>query len=222
MRRRLEDDSDDISLFTGVEIPTPKLDTSSNADDRRKDDTNAMDEDDEGDDMGRMKRENDTAPHSVVRQSRRNERGRRIQMRRDVKSQSGLGSSKSQVGAEDDDLEAGTDDELSRSDALDLQDALTSLSASVKAIFDDVKAEEFRDPNLGFSPTSALQGAGSVMGVRKRFEEWRRKFPEEFGNAFGGLAMVGVWEFWARWEMAAWNPFGVWSSSAHLSAGHSD
>lgn len=89
---------------------------------------------------------------------------------------------------------AGTDDELEPADAADLAAAVGGLHEALAGVFADVKADDFRDPNLG---------------IRRKFEEWRSLFPEEYGNAFGGLAMVGVWEFWARVEMGLWNPFEV-------------
>ncbi len=89
---------------------------------------------------------------------------------------------------------AGTDDELDADEAADLAAAVAGLREGLAGLFSDVKADDFRDPNLG---------------VRKKFEEWRAQFPEEYANAFGGLAMVGVWEFWARVEMGLWNPFEV-------------
>ena len=89
---------------------------------------------------------------------------------------------------------AGTDDELEPDGAADLSAAVARLREGLAGLFGDVRADDFRDPNLG---------------IRRKFEEWRAKFPEEYANAFGGLAMVGVWEFWARVEMGLWNPFEV-------------
>ena len=68
------------------------------------------------------------------------------------------------------------------------------MRADLAGLFADVKADDFRDPNLG---------------IRRKFDEWRTGFREEYDNAYGGLALVGVWEFWARVEMALWNPFEV-------------
>lgn len=87
-----------------------------------------------------------------------------------------------------------TDDDLDPNDSRDLADALTGLREDLAAVFSDVKADDFRDPN---------------RGVRERFEDWRTRFGEDYANAYGGLALVGVWEFWARVEMALWNPFEV-------------
>ena len=78
-----------------------------------------------------------------------------------------------------------TDDELDASTSADLSSALVELRQSLADLFSDVKADNFRDPNLG---------------IRKRFEEWRQSYSEEYQNAFGGLALVGVWEFWGRVE----------------------
>lgn len=133
----------------------------------------------EFDEMGRSRREDNTAPRSSVRVARRAARERRQ-----------MASSSSPNPDED----SFTDDELSAGDSTDLASAITSLKESLGLIFIDVKADDFRDPNLG---------------IRKKFEEWRGKYGEEYRNAFGGLALVGVWEFWARVEMALWNPFEV-------------
>lgn len=95
-----------------------------------------------------------------------------------------------------------TEDELQTSDAADLRSADAALHNDISSLFADVQADEFKDPDAG---------------IRPKFEEWLAKFPDDFNNAFGGLAMVGAWEFWARSEMAAWNPFGV--SFLHMQLG---
>lgn len=55
-------------------------------------------------------------------------------------------------------------------------------------------AEDFRDPRVGLA---------------RRFALWRREYGEEYEGAFGGLGMVGAWEFWARGEMGDWDPLRV-------------
>lgn len=120
--------------------------------------------------------ENVAAPRSAARVARRAARERRVTTR---------------VNTAD---ENWSDDELGEGDSVDMADALTSLRESLAGLFGDVKADDFRDPDLG---------------IKSRFEAWREKFGEEYANAFGGLALVGVWEFWARVEMALWNPFEV-------------
>jgi GC-rich sequence DNA-binding factor len=87
-----------------------------------------------------------------------------------------------------------SDDDLDADDSASLAEALESLANSNDSLFADVESEEFLDPSLG---------------VSARFSEWRRRYGDIYSNAFAGLAMVGVWEFWARKEMAPWNPFGV-------------
>lgn len=171
-RRRYEDDSDDVSLFTGSQVPTTFS---------LVPDTAAVATEPEVDEMGRSRREDDTAPRSAVRIARRAARSRRIAV-------------KYPNSATSEEESTWTDDELSPGDSSDLGDALLSLRDSLGKLFEDVKADDFRDPDLG---------------IRRKFEEWRDKFGEEYQNAFGGLALVGVWEFWARVEMALWNPFEV-------------
>ena len=87
-----------------------------------------------------------------------------------------------------------TADGLLASDSQDLLAAKEAMSTDLTGLFADVQAEEFREPSLG---------------IRPKFEDWKHRYGEEYGNAFGGLAMVGVWEFWARCELATWNPFGI-------------
>lgn len=173
-RRRYEDDSDDVSLFTGASVSSTY----------RIDDSIPEIEEEEFDELGRTRREFDKGPRSVTRVSRRADRERRTADRREDASRRRDG--------EDDGT--WTDDDLTVSDSIDLSAALTSLRESLLSLFSDVKADDFRNPDLG---------------IRRRFEEWRSKFGEEYANAFGGLALVGVWEFWARVEMALWNPFEV-------------
>ncbi|KAK4050995.1 hypothetical protein OIV83_003124 [Microbotryomycetes sp. JL201] len=166
-RRRLQDDSDDIALFTGAHVATLMKAVSEDA-------SRTVDE------LGRSAPSDQLAPKSATRIARRQARQKRLGSRKGVSSQEDYGMV--------------TDDELDSGDAEDLQDALTSLRQSLARLFDDVKADDFRDPNLG---------------IRTKFQEWRSQFTEEYQNAYGGLAMVGVWEFWARVEMAMWNPFEI-------------
>ena len=157
-RRRHEDETDDLALFTGLTIssqPTPM----------DPDDISEYLEDAE-------RRQFDDAPRSSARQLRRLSRQHRIPA----------------------DNGYATDDSLDAPEAQDLATAVSGLVEAANGIFDDVLVDAFRDPDVG---------------VRPRFAEWRQKYPEAYSNAFAGLALVGVWEFWTRAEMAVWNPFGV-------------
>ncbi|BGP18171.1 hypothetical protein JCM10213_009014 [Rhodosporidiobolus nylandii] len=110
-------------------------------------------------------------PRSTAREARRAERQQQL-----VSSSSG-------------------EDSLSPSASADLKAALTEQHASLTALFSDVKAPAFRDPNLG---------------IRQKFEEWRERYREEYEMTFAGLGMVQVWEFWARVEMVGgWNPLEI-------------
>lgn len=178
-KRRFEDDSDDVATFTGTPVPTDFTKVG-------HDDVGMDADGGEGvDELGRTKREHDLAPGSHARRMRREDRKKR-RMRI-----TGPGS-----GADADAAEDGyeTDDMLLPADAADLISARGAISQELSALFADVQAAEFRDP---------------LLGVRPRFQSWMAAYPDEYANAFGGLAMVGVWEFWARAELAFWNPFGV-------------
>ncbi|KAH9080570.1 GCFC-domain-containing protein [Lactarius deliciosus] len=85
-----------------------------------------------------------------------------------------------------------TDATLPLSDATDYLAALELLSRKRDDILSDVKANEFKDPSLG-------------IGIK--FAEWRERFEDSYQGAWGGLGLVGAWEFWSRLEMLGWNPF---------------
>lgn len=181
-RRRFEDDSDDVALFTGADVSTkwpPKLRSADDDDEETAAEEEEAAKEGAGDvdEMGRTRRDYDTTPRSALRVARRGERERR------------------QASAQRPD--DWTDDELVQDDTQDLFDAIKALRETLRDIFDDVTVDDFRDPNLG---------------IRARFAEWRESFADEYWTAFGGLALVQVWEFWIRVELAMWNPFAV----AHL------
>lgn len=87
-----------------------------------------------------------------------------------------------------------TDSTLPPSDAADYIAALQQLSRKRDKILSDVKAKEFKDPSLG---------------IGLRFAGWRERFADSYIGAWGGLGLVGAWEFWARLELLGWNPFEV-------------
>lgn len=89
-----------------------------------------------------------------------------------------------------------TDSSLPPSDTADYTLATQKLHAKTRNILSDVKAKDFLDPKLG---------------LKKWFTEWREKYNESYVGAWGGLGMVGTWEFWVRFEMlgseqGAWDP----------------
>lgn len=140
------------------------------------------DQNGEVDEMGRSRREDDIEPKSLARRTRRQERAKR--RARYLQS--------SPSNAEEEGFV--TDDELLASDAADLQAAGSTLTTLREKIFEDVQSEEFKDPNLG---------------INMRFLEWKKRYPQDYRDAFAGLSLVQAWEFWIRVEMASWNPLGV-------------
>ena len=87
-----------------------------------------------------------------------------------------------------------TDATLPPSDAADYFAALKLLSRKRDDILSDVKVKEFKDPSVG---------------IGQKFSEWRESFEDSYQGAWGGLGLVGAWEFWVRFEMLGWNPFEV-------------
>jgi GC-rich sequence DNA-binding factor len=87
-----------------------------------------------------------------------------------------------------------TDSSLPSSDAADFNTAMQNILADRKAILSDVRAAEFKDPS---------------RGIGKWFGEWRSRFRSTYSGAWGGLGVVGAWEFWARLEIMGWNPLDV-------------
>ena len=87
-----------------------------------------------------------------------------------------------------------TDSSLSSDQEEDFQLAITKLKEKAAGVLSDVRAGEFRDPS---------------QGLGKWFGEWKEKYEDIYVGAWGGLGLVGAWEFWARLEIAGWNPFQV-------------
>lgn len=84
-----------------------------------------------------------------------------------------------------------TDSELPSGDADDFDAALSQLRQRIAEVLSDVKMKDFKDARLA---------------VAERFGDWRTKYGESYVGAWGGLGAVGSWEFWARLEMAGWDP----------------
>lgn len=155
-RRRLEDDSDDLSVCYGIPpLPLPT----------------------------------DTFPDVPtllnLRDARQSARSLRLSERASDATSGSL---------EPEDQGYQTDAQLLSADALDYAHAIQDLASRRHALFSDVKAEDFRNPDLG---------------LRVRFGRWREQWSEDYEGAFGGLALVQAWEFWARCELAGWDPLRV-------------
>ncbi|KAF8442882.1 nineteen complex-related protein 2-domain-containing protein, partial [Boletus edulis BED1] len=108
------------------------------------------------------------------------------------------------LSSDADDREEGysTDSSLTQSDALDYQQAQERIIADGKDILSDVRSVEFKDPN---------------HGLAKWFGEWRERYADSYIGAWGGLGLVGAWEFWVRLEILGWNPFESQESLNHFS-----
>lgn len=87
-----------------------------------------------------------------------------------------------------------TDSSLPPSDAADFETAIGKLLERRNEVLADVRAKDFRDPGVGLS---------------KWFGQWRERFGDIYTGAWGGLGMVGAWEFWTRLEIVGWDPLEV-------------
>lgn len=87
-----------------------------------------------------------------------------------------------------------TDGSLTPASADDFREAIHKLEVRKKDILADVRAEDFRDPQVGLA---------------KWFGEWRAMYEASYVNAWGGLGLVAAWEFWSRLEMVGWDPLEV-------------
>ncbi|POW14362.1 hypothetical protein PSHT_07423 [Puccinia striiformis] len=185
-KRRYEDLSDDLVLFKDGEIgvirPLLSAKRTSRADEIEPE---KMEQESEVDELGRSRPEFDISPHAPSRTSRRNDRAQRRKRRMDKTL-----SSVENTIPERDDEGFSSDDSLSPADSTDLNSASRSLHDSSKAILLDITNPVF------LSPTHQ----GSIVD---RFLSWRSKYPEEYGNAFGNLALVQAWEFWVRIEIVS-------------------
>lgn len=95
-----------------------------------------------------------------------------------------------------DDREEGysTDSSLPPSDDQDYRTAVERIATGGEDIISDVQAVEFTDPSLGLG---------------KWFGQWRNRYGDSYTGAWGGLGLVGAWEFWVRLELLGWNPLEV-------------
>jgi GC-rich sequence DNA-binding factor len=207
--RRDWDDADDVALFSGVGVnPLFELEKEQQQDKQGEQgdaQMRAEDNEEEVDDMGRSRREDDTEPKSVARRTRRQERAKRRE-RHLASSSSSHGQAQAQPQAsgsnepanqvpEEEEEGYSTDDTLLQSDSADLITASqTLLESKTSEIFADVSNPEFQDPN---------------QGIKIKFLDWKKKYPQDYKEAFAGLSLVQAWEFWIRVEMCDWNPFGV-------------
>ncbi|KAL4080710.1 GCFC-domain-containing protein [Scleroderma citrinum] len=93
--------------------------------------------------------------------------------------------------SEADDKEEGYSTDASLPDDKEYQATVEKITDSGGHVFSDVQAEEFRDPSLG---------------IGKWFRQWRRRYGDSYTGAWGGLGLLGAWEFWTRLELSGWNP----------------
>lgn len=80
---------------------------------------------------------------------------------------------------------------LSEADKEQFHEGCVQLRKEHALVMSDVEDDAFR------APTTELVS---------RFEAWRTKYPSDYNMAWGGLALANAWEWYARYEMALWDP----------------
>ncbi|KAG0245831.1 hypothetical protein BGX31_005933 [Mortierella sp. GBA43] len=154
-------------------------------------------------DAGTTGREKDDAPEVdefgrsvavdplAARKRRRAERERRLAQRRQSQAN---GQDRSPEGSKEAENHEGldTDDELGAGDEMDLGNAVMELENRRVNMFQEV-GSEFR----------------SMDAVKKHFQAWKTKYPEDYNKAYGGLLLPLVFDFYVRQETCLWNPLRV-------------
>lgn len=94
--------------------------------------------------------------------------------------------------------------DLAPADHVAFETEREQIVARVRKLLEDVQAPEFLEPAARISRedgTKALHPSSLVA----RFHRWRRLYQDEYSNAWGGLTLASVWDFWIRRELCGWD-----------------
>lgn len=143
---------------------------------------------------------------------------------------------KEQEAGEDEEMDTTNDIALSEADDVSQLDQLgpadeqsytlaqQSILSRLQDLFSEVQAPEYLHPaatvstssfSLPFPTSPPTQEDLHPRSVVSRLQEWRRRYPEEYAQVWGGLSVAQIWEFYARLEMIPWSAL----SSAHSGDG---
>ncbi|PWN27113.1 hypothetical protein BDZ90DRAFT_232673 [Jaminaea rosea] len=86
---------------------------------------------------------------------------------------------------------------LAPADLAAFTQAQSALHSRLTSLLSSVKAPEFLWPAVTIEG-----GQPHPSSVHSRFHEWRRRYPQDYAQSWGSLALAGIWEFWARKEVA--------------------
>lgn len=96
-------------------------------------------------------------------------------------------------------------DELKADDAAAFDRARNDIVRRLEDLFRQVQAPEFREPAARIEKEAGQHATLHPSSLVARFHRWRRLYPEEYSNAWGGLTLASVWDFWIRKEMCGWD-----------------
>ena len=88
-------------------------------------------------------------------------------------------------------LRTAADAWLSDADKEQFLEGCVQLRKEHALVMSDVENDAFRDPAVELVP---------------RFEAWRTRYLGDYDKAWGGLALANAWEWYARYEIALWDP----------------
>lgn len=103
--------------------------------------------------------------------------------------------------------------ELSEADEQSYSLAQGEVASKLNDLFSDVQAPEYLNPAATTSTTSIPPFSAPPDGplhprsIVTRFDSYRRLYPEEYSQVWGGLSLAQIYEFYARVEMVLWEPF---------------
>lgn len=98
-------------------------------------------------------------------------------------------------------------DELSSADQASFQIAQHEIARLANGLLDDVQAAEYREP-AERTIQNGDQGQHSILhpsSLVARFHRWRRIYPQDYSNAWGGLTLASIWDFWIKKSLCGWD-----------------
>lgn len=72
-------------------------------------------------------------------------------------------------------------------------------------LLDDVQAAEYREPAPRLVRGDGEHASLHPSSLVARFHRWRRMYPDDYHNAWGGLTLASVWDFWIRRTLCGWD-----------------
>jgi GC-rich sequence DNA-binding factor len=98
-------------------------------------------------------------------------------------------------------------DQLSSADQAAFEIAQHGIVQRANDLLNDVQAAEYREP-AARTIKDDEHGQHTVLhpaSLVARFHRWRRTYPQDYSNAWGGLTLASIWDFWLRKSLCGWD-----------------